>query len=74
MKEEKLMAHDPLADADAILSVGPGRTGGFVRLDFDAAGTPRGPAVAPLAATGFAFADRELDLGLGPLAPARSVA
>ena len=59
---------------DAVMEVGPGRTGGFVRIDFDAARTPRGPSVAPLAVAGFAFADRELDLGLGPLASARPVA
>jgi hypothetical protein len=59
---------------DAVMEVGPGRTGGFVRFDFDAARTPRGPSIAPLAVAGFAFADRELDLGLGPLASARPVA
>jgi hypothetical protein len=62
------------APADAVMEVGPGRTGGFLRLDFDAARTPRGPSIAPLAVAGFAFADRELDLGLGPLASARPVA
>jgi hypothetical protein len=57
--------------ADASLESGPGREGGFVRLEFDAARTRRGPSIAPLAVAGFAFADRELDLGLGPLSPAR---
>ena len=56
---------------DVAMESGPGRAGGFVRLEFDAARTPRGPSIAPLAVAGFAFADRELDLGLGPLAPAR---
>jgi hypothetical protein len=56
---------------DAVMELGPGRTGGFVRLEFDTVRTPRGPSIAPLAVAGFAFADRELDLGLGPLTPAR---
>ena len=62
------------APTDAVMEVGPGRTGGFLRIDFDAARTPRGPSIAPLAVAGFAFADRELDLGLGPLTSARPIA
>jgi len=53
---------------DATLSLGPGRTGGHVRIDLDPERTPRGRSIAPLAAAGFAFADREFDLGLGDLA------
>jgi len=56
---------------DAILSAGPGRTGGHVRIELDAARTPSGPSIAPLAVAGFAFADRELGLGIGPLEAAR---
>ena len=56
---------------DAVLSAGPGRTGGHVRVDFDPARTPSGPSIAPRAVAGLAFADAELDLGIGPLAPAR---
>jgi hypothetical protein len=56
---------------DAILSTGPGRTGGHVRFEPDAVRTPAGPSIAPLALVGFAFADRELDLGIGPLEAAR---
>jgi hypothetical protein len=54
---------------DALLLVGPGRSGGHVRVELDAVRTPRGPSIAPLAVAGFAFADRELDLGLGPMTP-----
>ena len=55
---------------DVTLSYGPGRSGGHVRLEFDATRTPRGPSIAPRAVAGFAFADAELDFGLGPLIPA----
>jgi hypothetical protein len=55
---------------DVVLSVGPGRTGGHVRLDFDPARTPRGPSIAPRAAAGFAFADHEFRLGVPTLTPA----
>jgi hypothetical protein len=57
--------------ADAILSVGPGRMGGHVRIEPDAVRTEAGRPIAPLAVAGFAFADRELDLGIGPLEAAR---
>jgi hypothetical protein len=57
--------------ADAILTTGPGRTGGHVRIDLAAEHTERGPSIAPLARAGFAFADRELDLDLGELAIGR---
>jgi hypothetical protein len=52
---------------DAILSTGPGRTGGHVRFEPDAVRTPAGPSIAPLAVAGFAFADVNFDLGIGPL-------
>jgi hypothetical protein len=54
--------------ADATLSLGPGRTGGHLRIDLDPERTPKGPSVAPLAAAAFAFADREFELGVGDLA------
>ncbi len=52
---------------DATLHTGPSRSGGFVRLEPDATRTRSGPSIAPLAVAGFAFADREFALGLGPL-------
>jgi hypothetical protein len=55
---------------DAKLSFGPGRSGGHVRLDLDAARTPTGSPIAPIAVAGFAFAESELHLGLAPLTPA----
>ena len=54
---------------DAVLSVGPGRGGGHVRVELDAVRTARGPSIGPLAVAGFAFADRDLDLGLDPMTP-----
>src|SRR6266542_1419056 len=59
--------------AAATLTLGPSNLGGFVRLDLDPARVAPGPAVAPLAAGAFAFADRELGTDLGPLEPARAV-
>jgi hypothetical protein len=56
--------------ADAVLEVGPARGGGFVRVRFDVARTPRGPSIAPRAVAALAFADGELDLAIGSLAPA----
>jgi hypothetical protein len=59
--------------AAAVLSVGPARTGGHVRLELDAVTTPRGPSIAPLAAAALAFAEQEFALGLGPMsAPSQS--
>ncbi len=52
---------------DATLHTGPSRSGGFVRLEPDATRTRSGPSIAPLAVAGFAFADQELALDLGPL-------
>lgn len=42
----------------------------FVRASFSAAHTPTGPSVGPRACAFWAFADRELGAGLGPLTPA----
>jgi hypothetical protein len=56
---------------DAVLSTGPGRTGGHVGIELDSGRTRAGPSIAPFAVAALAFADRELDLGIGPLeAPA----
>jgi hypothetical protein len=43
---------------------------GFLRCTYDPAAVPTGPSTAPLASAFWAFADRELGLGLGTLAPA----
>jgi hypothetical protein len=59
--------------ADGSLLLGPGPMGGFVRLTFDPARTPVGPSIAPRAAAGFTWADRELGTGFGPLEPAVNV-
>ena len=40
---------------DAILSVGPGPMGGFVRCEFVPARTPIGPSTAPCAVAALAF-------------------
>jgi hypothetical protein len=58
---------------DATIVCGPSATGGFVRCTFEPARTPVGASVAPLVVDGFAFADRVLDAGIGPLSPARPV-
>jgi hypothetical protein len=59
---------------DAVLSIGPGRSGGHVRVDFVPERTPHGPSIGPRAAAAFAFADADFDLGLGPLAAAPDLA
>jgi hypothetical protein len=61
---------EPDETAEAVLEAGPARGGGFVRVRFDVARTPSGPSIAPRAAAALACADRELELGIGPLAPA----
>jgi hypothetical protein len=58
---------------DATFGIGPGPMGGFVRLTLDRERTPVGPSIAPRAAAAFAWADRELEAGLGTLQPAVSV-
>lgn len=55
---------------DVELVSGPGAEGGFVRCSPDPDRTPIGESVAPLVCTVLSWADRELDLGLGALAPA----
>ena len=57
--------------ADAVLSFGPGPTGGFVRCEFAADRTPVGVSLAPHAIAALAFADEYAGAGIGPLtAPA----
>jgi hypothetical protein len=63
----------PGEPADATLLVGPSNIGGFVRFTPDPTRTPRGPSIAPAVVAAFALADRELGIGLGPLAPAEAV-
>jgi len=55
---------------DATLVAGPGSEGAFVRCEPVAERTAVGPSIAPLACTVLAWADAELDLGIGPLVPA----
>jgi hypothetical protein len=57
----------------AEITYGPASSGGFVRINFDAATTPAGPSIAPRAAAALAWADEHWDLGIGPLAPAAAV-
>ena len=56
--------------ASGQVSSGPSNLGGFVRLVADAGRTAVGPSFAPAAAAFWAFADRELHAGVGPLEPA----
>lgn len=53
-------------EPDATVVAGPG----YVRATLEPARTPAGPSVAPWAVRFWAFADRELGLGLGPLTAA----
>ena len=47
----------------------PGGVGSFVRLTANPDQTPIGASFAPAAAAFWAFADRELGTGVGPLSP-----
>ncbi|HKF19610.1 MAG TPA: ATP-grasp domain-containing protein [Candidatus Dormibacteraeota bacterium] len=60
-------------EADATLSIGPSNLGGFVRFAAVPERTPTGISIAPRAVAFFAFADRELETGIGPLEPAREL-
>ncbi|HJZ62637.1 MAG TPA: ATP-grasp domain-containing protein [Miltoncostaeaceae bacterium] len=62
---------EPGEEPDATVLAGPSNVGGFVRFEPAAGRAPAGPPLAPLVAAGMGWADRELDLGIGPLAPAR---
>ena len=58
---------------DATLSLGPGATGGFIRIDFSSSRTPVGPSLGPLVAAAFAYADAAHGTGIGAVTPAPSV-
>ena len=51
----------------AVMWIGPGRSGGHVRIEFEPDGAPCGPTLAHATAAGMAFADEAFDLGIGPL-------
>ena len=55
---------------DATLSLGPGATGGFIRVEFVSARTPVGPSVGPRVAEAFAYADAAHGTEIGDVAPA----
>ena len=57
-------------EADATLSSGPSNLGGFVRFVAVPERTPIRLSIAPRAVALFAFADRALETGIGPLKPA----
>lgn len=58
---------------DAKFTLGPGPVGGYAKVVMDPDRTPRGPSVAPRVGSALAFVDDALDLGIGPLEPARDV-
>jgi hypothetical protein len=59
--------------ADATFALGPGPMGGYAKVILDSARTPVGPSVAPRIGAALGFVDEALDLGIGPLEPARDV-
>ncbi len=58
---------------DATFVLGPGPVGGYAKVLLDPDRTPRGPSVAPRIGAALAFVDRAMELGIGPLEPARDV-
>jgi hypothetical protein len=76
--EEHLLARDtagwrlagPGEPADARLDIGPGATGGFVKVTLDPARTPTGPPVGERVASALAFADAAFGTGTGGLTAA----
>jgi hypothetical protein len=54
-------------ESDAILTYGPGPTGGFVRCEFAAGRVPAGTSCAPHAVAALAFADAHCGAGIGAL-------
>jgi len=58
---------------DATFALGPGPMGGYAKVLLDSERTPLGPSVAPRIGAALAFVDEALDLGIGPLEPARDV-
>jgi hypothetical protein len=59
--------------ADAIATLGPSATGGFLRVELAVERTPIGPSVAGRVGKMLRFADIHWDLGIGELEPAREV-
>ncbi|MEM7202728.1 MAG: hypothetical protein AAF628_20845 [Planctomycetota bacterium] len=57
----------PGATSGGRLTLGPSARGGFVAFAANPAHLPPGPRFAPLAAEAFAFADRVLGAGVGPV-------
>jgi hypothetical protein len=55
-------------EADATLSIGPGASGGFLRVTFAPERTPVGPSIGPRIVAAFAYADEHRDAGIGPAA------
>ncbi|MGH9230051.1 MAG: hypothetical protein ACRD07_15245, partial [Acidimicrobiales bacterium] len=56
------------ADADVangVVTTGPSSQGGFIRFTATPGATPVGPPLAPRAASAYAWADGELDAGIG---------
>ena len=58
---------------DATFALGPGPMGAYAKIILDSERTPVGPSVAPRIGAALAFVDAALDLGIGPLEPARDV-
>ena len=59
--------------ADGWVIAGPSALGGFLRLTFSAARTPKGASVAPNAVAFYQYADSQLGTEIGPLGPALPV-
>jgi hypothetical protein len=59
-------------EPDATLTIGPGATGGFLRVTFAADRTPVGPSVGPRVVEAFAYADAHRDAGIGEVCAAQS--
>jgi hypothetical protein len=59
--------------ADVTLATGPAAMGAALRLTVDTARRPSGSSIAPVTAAVLSWADRQWDLGLGPLEPAPDV-
>jgi hypothetical protein len=67
---------DPDADADAgkaVVAVGAGPSGGFVRAVFDSDSTPVGESVGQRAVHFWNYADHHFGTAIGPLTTAQSV-
>jgi hypothetical protein len=69
----RFAGEDEKEGADASLLLGPAAVGAFLRIAPRPERMPRGASMAPFVVKAFAFADRELGTGLGPLEAARDV-